>query len=470
MKSLVNTLEEDKLDAGYIRLFSVVAILLLVSGCIYAPSDKDTTTLHQDTKEKNGPPSKTLKPHVVVALIDSGLNPYHILHRRANLTEHPSTFVPNYPKEAVPINITFDGKYHGTLPTAETTDACWKEVKHGVLYYIPSTNIIGAISFELGHVAVPLLEEECETSVIDETYHGAGTAGIIAQICPDAFIVMVQCGDFRKSIEWAANQSWIDVISISQIYYGDSNVSKVDLPTSKDVCTSISTARANGKLIIAGAGNRPYPSYLLLPAGHPDVISVGGAVNETKGEATIASKMPDFVSQFVSDRVATCDSADGYEAASGTSLSAPYASATVSFIILKLREALNDTGQHKKFGLVYGNASSYYFSDGMLTNLELRDVLNKSAIYWNITDYGVLGNINPDDLLFVLAISAPILPAPFLQMGWGYIGPEIVNDTVDILLGKKQYEPSLEKQLAEPYMNAIYELRKQFWTNWPLEN
>jgi len=137
----------------------------------------------------------------------------------------------------------------------------------------------------------------------------------------------------------------------------------------------------------------------------------------------------------------------------------------LSKIILNVRFNCNYTGGIE-------NASLVKTGDKKITNNDFRDAVNRTAIYWSTTSWDPANTpyINDPEMLLLTA-NAPMLPlVSGIQNGWGVVDESIVNETVGILLGKKEWTPSLEKQLAEPYMNAIYELRKIIWENWPLDD
>jgi len=51
--------------------------------------------------------------------------------------------------------------------------------------------------------------------------------------------------------------------------------------------------------------------------------------------------------------------------------------------------------------------------------------------------------------------------APWLQIGWGFVNESIVDDTVNVLLGKKEMPEKPEG--AVKYMEGIYHIRQKIW-------
>jgi len=151
-----------------------------------------------------------LKPHVVVAIIDSGINVYHEIFRRINNTQHPSTYIEGFPKDAEAVDVTFGDTYQNNY---EQDKDMWEhQLQQRTLYWFPHTNIIG-ISF--GN-STWYGKEESGYPIIDEVGHGTDTASVIATINPNATIVMVEVGanKLKDAFSWAINQSWIDIIDI----------------------------------------------------------------------------------------------------------------------------------------------------------------------------------------------------------------------------------------------------------------
>ncbi|PKK81080.1 MAG: hypothetical protein CVT47_04280, partial [Thermoplasmata archaeon HGW-Thermoplasmata-2] len=116
-----------------IALLACLAIMLSpFSGCV--SSQKSEKSIEQT---KSAPENETVfsgKPHVVVASVDSGINPYHKMFYRPGMTEHPSKYIDGFPRDTPPINVTLDGEYH-------SNDACWDEIELRKLYWIPNTSV-----------------------------------------------------------------------------------------------------------------------------------------------------------------------------------------------------------------------------------------------------------------------------------------------------------------------------------------
>lgn len=180
------------------------------------------------------PPPLDPGPQVVIAHIDSGINPYHrtFLDPSPLAQVHPSTYLPGFPADAPALRLSLDA------PTYEDAllrdEALWAGVEAGRLYWIPGTRIVGAIRFEPGGAdcpqeplaaptlpaplpAVPVLPQEVvcpDRPIVDEHGHGTMTASRMAgaseSLCPACRIVSIE-GLGPVGVQWAADQGWIDV-------------------------------------------------------------------------------------------------------------------------------------------------------------------------------------------------------------------------------------------------------------------
>jgi hypothetical protein len=175
-------------------------------------------------------PASPADRHVVVAVIDTGINPYHSFFRAPNLTGHPSTWLPGFPESAIELNLSLDSE---SYEAAVASDAGrWSSVEVSTfakitdslpnkthIYTFPGTRIVGAVSFGLG---VGLLDTPPAgaPAILDYNGHGTHSAGLAAGADLDApdgnvLLFVVQVGDVARGLHWAATQPWIDLITVS---------------------------------------------------------------------------------------------------------------------------------------------------------------------------------------------------------------------------------------------------------------
>ncbi|MCA1814611.1 MAG: PKD domain-containing protein, partial [Halobacteriales archaeon] len=66
------------------------------------------------------------RPHAVIALIDTGINPYHKAYSLPAAQASPATFLDGYPLDARPLNLTLGIPYADAV---KADDAAWKGVQ-----------------------------------------------------------------------------------------------------------------------------------------------------------------------------------------------------------------------------------------------------------------------------------------------------------------------------------------------------
>ncbi|HEX9891299.1 MAG TPA: S8 family serine peptidase, partial [Actinomycetota bacterium] len=190
------------------------------------------------------------KPFVVIALTDTGINPYHQEYRAPEFTHHPSTYIEGYPATAPAVNLSVDLADEAGYDAARTTDdATWAGLSSNRLYWFPGTRVIGGYSVGAGGAG----QGYPERRILDDTGHGTGTSSVSAGRYygsnPNALIVMVESlGD--GPLNWAINQPWIDIVSNS---WGPS---LAGLSTGNVTSTRDATRRGVSIAFSSGNGNR----------------------------------------------------------------------------------------------------------------------------------------------------------------------------------------------------------------------
>ena len=206
---------------------------------------------------------KTPRPMSVVAHIDTGVNPYNKNFRdRSPLAyKHPSTYIPGFPTDAEALRLHLDMPYEKAF---EADEDVWKLVKRNQLYWIPGTKIIGAISMGAGGTYCPVVkfptvlatnDGTCSEHVIlDDNGHGSMTAsrstGLLTSLAPDARLVTIE-GLGAGSVQWAADQGWIDVQTNSWL-------SLVPPPVPSDVSDAFADAAARMPTLAASGNGTAY--------------------------------------------------------------------------------------------------------------------------------------------------------------------------------------------------------------------
>jgi hypothetical protein len=337
---------------------------------------------------------KRARPSAVVALIDSGINPYSNAFRdRSKLARrHPSTYIRGYPRKSEALELSLNLPYKKAI---KKDARVWRAVTPNKLYWIPGTRIVGAISMGAGGTNCPALDPPPANSaqtgcqehrILDDHGHGTMTASRAAgaghSLAPKSRIVAIE-GLGAESVRWAADQGWIDVQSNSWI-------SLVPPPLPNAVSRAFDyasdkmltlAASGNGSAYIAGVA--PTPTYLLSTA--PDgVVLVGGHDN---GKMTLwAGAPPHLVADAYASYAAPRTSTGGmrpHPIACCTSAASPYAAGGATAIVAEARKILGDSGNGMAGGLVacgpMHRVHAGPLMDGRFTMAELKDVLFHTA-------------------------------------------------------------------------------------------
>lgn len=320
--------------------------------------------------------------HGVVALVDTGINPYHDVwaDNSPRAFQHPSTYLDGYPADAIALDLTLDEDNYRRA----VRDDCdvWSSIEPGQLYWVPGTRIVGAISFDPDPI------ELCDgaSGILDMDGHGTMTAsratGAGYGACPDCLVVSVQ-GLTADSVGWAAEQAaWIDAQSNS---WGPlPGVIGPELTTTiEQAARTHLTFFASGNGLMATAGVYGHPTYMQTELT-PSVISVGG---HDSGQVAL---WPDAPAHVVSD---ACDSwaadsqstdASAEDIGGGTSGASPFVAGNAVRIAREARFLLGDSGGGVVDGVVASGVApagvtSGPLADGVFTLDEWREVLLKTA-------------------------------------------------------------------------------------------
>lgn len=364
----------------------------------------------------------------VVAVIDSGTTPYHEHYQRAGglpdttLARFTNSLTGEAPQR---IALTQNGTFEERLAADE---GVWGNMTQGELYYFEGTNVLG-ISFS-----------EDEHPVLDDGSHGTATTGAVLDADPGAIVVLVE-GTNTDSEAWAAMQDWIDVISMS---YGPPGSVPGSGPAVFGLTTHEATQLAwqNGKVPVGAADNTPSLAPNDETAGPPWVLGIGGDHPEDACREHVSGTFPDYTADFT-QTLPSAGTVDEYGSTSGTSFSTPASAGTVSAVIRAVRDAWAHQGGIENGSLAVG-------PDGQtLTNADVREALNRTAYYFDFTvcDPDTATAVNP--------------AAPWLQMGWGHLGPEMVNATVAHLLGQEEAPQKSAEAVA--FQEALFAYRQQLW-------
>ncbi|HEX2294136.1 MAG TPA: S8 family serine peptidase [Actinomycetota bacterium] len=419
------------------------------------------------------------KPFVVIAFVDSGVNPYHQDFRAPEFVHHPSKYIEGYPAEAQALRPSFalaDAKGYDAARAKD--DAMWKTAKRDQLYWFPGTRIIGGISRAAGDTS----GEWQERAILDDQGHGTGVVSVGAGqhfgSNPNALIVMVE-GLGERSLDWATSQPWIDIVSNS---WGNT----ANLPLGDPESTRVATQRGQTVVFSAGNGATNTNSSTVFPPGGPvedpckcktpdsdnsmtdpwsgpSWLLTIGAASPINGQAHWWHSIPVDVASFGSkwraagawgvkpvvdeENVETRDFG-------GTSCAAPTTAGVLSSIIERARIELGDTtgGQRPDQVVAVGKKklASGPLDDGKLTRLEAEALVQKTASPVPA---------DPEKITWDYAVR-PTTPIYYLHQGYGVVTRDSKALALDVLLGKEELPDRTE---VDTFVSAMDEIRNAIW-------
>ncbi len=354
----------------------VIAMLALIvlAGCIGDPGDPDPRS--GEGQDEGFTPG----PQAVVALVDTGINPYHEAFRDDSPLGqmHPSEYLPDYPEDAVTIELTLDAD---NLEEALGEDQeIWDSIEPETLYWFKGTKIVGGYTTTDGEIF--------------DTGHGTMVASRAASndysLCPECRIASVQ-GFTGDSVRWAGEQPWIDAQSNSWSPLG--GVQQLEGVVWEEDLSEAFEEAATKQLVFASGGNGltgqfgivGQPTFTRSTSGPTGVIAVGGYDN---GEVVLWSgSVPYIAADACRNWAAIGDSIDEHSssAGGGTSSASPYAMGGAARILLEARTLLADTSTQARDETVFaqGNATGEALegplADGTFTLDEAKDLLLRTA-------------------------------------------------------------------------------------------
>lgn len=334
-------------------VFAVAAVAaLLLAGC--AQDAAPSATLDDASS-----PPLAARSRVVVADVDTGINPYHVEFRDDSPEGrvHPSKYLEGFPADAPALELTLDAPDYETAVLADC--AVWQAVEPQKLYWIPGTRIVGAITFDQGPVDA-CTKEEMPSLILDPQGHGTMTASRVAgatySLCPECKLVFVQ-GFSDDSMYWAASQPYVDLQTNSwgalpsdYVETGDDGASDpagldgIDRAKVMDAAAMQPVFVAGGNGLLGFFGVTGHPAYLDDVAGPAGIIMVGGHDGGYFTPWTMT--MPHVVADANQHPAAYRDSIDGGDETTGggTSGATPFAAGAFARMLLDARVAVGDTG------------------------------------------------------------------------------------------------------------------------------
>lgn len=432
---------------------------------------------------------------VVVAVIDSGFNPYHHDFQGAFMPQHrnedpaddlpldqdPSTWVPGFPAPSTfasysRLDLSPSADDPALVPNDlhEKDAKQWEKVQQSApgsihMSWVPGTKVIGAVTFGTG-------------DGFASGSHGVGTSSVsvgnLHGTCPHCLLVFVD-GLGEDANRWVESQDWIDLQTNS---WGISTTpSPVGIPRDRvyggSDTESQRLAIERGQSIFFSAGNGVDNAFLTTnptlfsSQEGPDWIITVGAINPDGSSpgsgkpADIASLGSDYPSAYGATNVTN---GGGF---GGTSNATPVTAGLYAEALYQLRTRMAGVSRQQKDGVIsVGDLPCQEArpdcatGDGQLTVHELREALFRSA---QTTEQGwdLGGATGP-----IPATNGP--ETTLLAEGhgtlWGrYLGDEDYDNQVARITGfaaGEWHEPQGEEQRAWFIADSI--CRQGGWGGW----
>jgi subtilisin family serine protease len=366
------------------------------------------------------------KSRVVVAVLDTGINPYHEFYYNcpAKDSSCPSQVTPEILAEfgidaQHVIELRRPGDTHG-FDYLQDKAAIWDKIKLQELYWFKGTNIIARSHDQC--VDDPVNGVDCSTlpprrRILPdpgdaEGEHGVGTSSAVLTANREAIMLFIEFGASigdPAAETFAFNDPRVDVISTS---YGFA-VPVVEAGLPLPITGSFDAVVTNGKLFFSSAANSPDP---FTPesggAGPWWIIGVAGiGEGSSNGKTTVSGFFPDFVSDFSQDLPYCFECSTGTNpAVGGTSFATPRSAGVASRVLLEARRKLGDEAGIR---VINGKPVMASGLGKTISNWQLRRALEEAAYVDTFGDY------DPINAVFDLGDLPPVDAAPWLTMGWG---------------------------------------------------
>ncbi len=356
---------------------------------------------------------------VVIAVIDSGISPYHWDYLAEHMPQEktrtraddlpldraPHTWLKGFPKPSsfatyAPLKLSLDARNSkaSQAKLAERDDDRWTDVEDSTradpaYYWLPGTKVIGAMSFGYsGTKAKPIYG-------VGSGEHGMGTASVsvgnLNGTCPECLLVFLQASaedDYEAAIEWALNQPWIDAISNS--YGMSSSIVLRDRVYAGSNTELQKKATLRGQTVFFSSGNGLVNDFvspngtLLSSQEGPDWIVTVGATDPEDLDYPGAGKPADIagIGTAYPSSYGSKGLKDG-AAFGGTSNATPTIAGTYGRALWLARQALSGPSRVQSGGVVAkggryrcgSKRRACELADGKLTRTELQTRLFQGA-------------------------------------------------------------------------------------------
>jgi hypothetical protein len=462
---------------------AVLLVAMAIAGCLNAPAEPQTgSSVKRVASAARDPTSPEFKPHVVVAVIDTGVNPYHSEYQELYDTADPAEYIPGYPEDVQVLQLSEWKESVRGMPNRNIMDQhIWNSTLPRTLYRVDGTKIVGLITFQNATGAY------AESSTLPGSGHGTmtssrATGNTISAGGPAVRLVLVQ-GFGIEGIEWAAEQDWIDILSISA---GITGANPVQGNVQGEAGMKAMNKASHMKPFFASSGNGlgnagllGFPTWLRGASGVPDVISVGA--NDNGRLSQWHNQQPYIVGDGCGNPSATDNTPSNItNSGGGTSSATPYSAGTGAMIVLEARRILGDAhvGVRRSAEAIPsfnnwdslspvddriilaqgepGVVASGPLADGFFTLQEFKDVLYHT-VKWD-------GSEDPSDGTACAVVGGGTVPPGSLPrdvvvqfQGYGEVNLVTLPDSIAVLRGDMQIpvRPQDDMWYAQFHQNRI---------------
>ncbi len=371
-------------------------------------------------------------PRVVVAPVDSGINPYHEFFAVDESSVTPSVLA----------EFGIDAEHiidMGPSYLADLGDGVYDDIEQLTPYWFRGTNIIamaddGTSGRPAPNGARPFLPDDSGDT------HGTGVTGSVVVGNPEAVILFVE-GTSNEAV--AFGHPAVDIVTTS---YGFPTAAPLPLDESYEGVVQ------RGKMHTGATTNDPSLAPMDGTGGPWWVLGVAGfEEGSSDGKQVLSGTFPDVVADFTQE-LPYCDMCTtGTQSVGGTSFATPLTAGVASKVLLDARRDAGHLG-----GIVEQDGEMVMVAgDAPITTWDLRRAMELGAFTPAFT-------ANIDNVFDISAPVNPVAPAP--QIGWGVVSalPEhevVANASAYLADGTETAKPTGTCE----FMTSIIESRYLVW-------
>lgn len=378
-------------------------------------------------------------PSVVVAVADTGVNPYHSVFYRPQNTRHPCTWVEGFTDCSIPALPLSVGQHKDYAKAVEADREIWDSVEPHQWYWIPRTNIIGAVCDTARGGSAASLAVPDATCILDDDGHGTGTASSVLTEAPGALLLV---HDGKSSATDLATAPVVpDVQSHSWGPAAPLPLQAVDVAAGTELCDG-GTRRPESLYFLAAGNEAPWPTIADCDRYRLDVHVVGGGY---PGYWDYDSwSVYDFASWMCRPVAMHTSLEDWTKRSCGTSFAAPTAAGAAAAALLRVREHDGWTGR-----------STTARVSASVTRAAFEDALRNAASYTPEAKYERPGVTECTYVLCYVGWAPLPEQAPYLFWGYGWLDSTVTDAVVSCALRRGCPEKPAEAQQWNAQRTAV---------------